>query len=121
MKYATMEKVAIANTISACSLNFCKHASYFMMALMNLHTTELFLVIFRFIHSVVFVIHMLAFVETPSSLTWSSDLRKHEERWQAPCGVLEAIELFCLAVLLTDQVIKVSTVCNALSNFLCYL
>ena len=91
------------------------------MALMNLHTTELFSIIFRFIHSVVFVIHMLAFVETPSSLTWSSDLRKHEERWQAPCGVLEAIELFCLAVLLTDQIIKVSTVCNALSNFLCNL
>ena len=91
------------------------------MAFMKQYSSEVFSVIFRFIHSVVFVIHMLAFVETPSSLTWSSDLRKHEERWQAPCGVLEAIELFCLAVLLTDQIIKVSTVCNALSNVLCNL
>lgn len=69
---------------------------------------ELYLWCYRFIHFVVLVIHMLAFVETPSSLTWSSDLRQPQNRWTAPCGLLECIELVCLAVLLTDQIIKVS-------------
>ena len=51
---------------------------------------------------------MLAFFETPSSLSWTSDPRHKPRRISLPCGVTETVELFCLFVLLADLVVKVS-------------
>ncbi|KAF6040345.1 TPCN2 [Bugula neritina] len=60
------------------------------------------------IHCTVFLIHILAFFERPSSITfnWSSDLTKVGHRWVAPCGLLQAVELLCLMVLLLEQLLK---------------
>ncbi|XP_067946831.1 two pore channel protein 2-like isoform X2 [Watersipora subatra] len=59
-----------------------------------------------FIHFIVFTLHILAFFENPSSLTRTSDLRQVSSRWRAPCGALESLELFCLIILLVDQILK---------------
>ena len=50
---------------------------------------------------------MLAFIESPSSLTKSSDLRIKGEPIELPCGVTESIEMLCLLVLILDFVVKV--------------
>lgn len=55
---------------------------------------------------VITILLSLAFLETPSSLTLSSDPRKREKRYKFPCGVLEAIELLCLLVLTADVLFK---------------
>jgi len=56
------------------------------------------------------LIHLLAFFETPSSLTLSSDLRHVGTRVEAPCGLLHTLELLCLSALLADVIIKVQEV-----------
>ncbi|XP_031567595.1 two pore calcium channel protein 2-like, partial [Actinia tenebrosa] len=48
----------------------------------------------------------LAFFEKPSSLTISSDPRFCGPRPEAPCGVLEGIEILCLLCFVLDVVIK---------------
>lgn len=71
--------------------------------------------IYQFYHSrpfslfrsfVIVVLHMLAFFEFPSSLTWTSDIRTSEKRVELPCGVTQSIELLCLAFLMADFFIK---------------
>lgn len=53
------------------------------------------------------VLLALAFVEKPSSLTYTSDPRfKSKQVWEAPCGVTEAIEAVCLCIFIADVVVK---------------
>ncbi|XP_060067784.1 two pore channel protein 2-like [Ylistrum balloti] len=56
---------------------------------------------------VICIIHLLAFFEFPSSLTWTSDIRFRGERITLPCGITESIELVCLLLLLADVCIKI--------------
>ncbi|XP_053395996.1 two pore channel protein 2-like [Mercenaria mercenaria] len=71
--------------------------------------------VYQFYHSkpfsllrsfVILVLHMLAFFEFPSSLTWTSDIRTRDERVEFPCGVTETLELFCLVFLIADIFMK---------------
>ncbi|XP_066931641.1 two pore channel protein 2-like [Clytia hemisphaerica] len=55
---------------------------------------------------VITILLSLAFLETPSSLTISSDPRKRLDRYEFPCGVLESIELLCLIVLTADLIFR---------------
>ncbi|CAI9167312.1 unnamed protein product [Rangifer tarandus platyrhynchus] len=50
----------------------------------------------------IFLILALAFVETPSSLTRTSDVRYRPDPWEAPCGLTEGIEALCLLVFVAD-------------------
>ncbi|XP_069134702.1 two pore channel protein 2-like isoform X2 [Argopecten irradians] len=56
---------------------------------------------------VISVLHLLAFIEFPSSLTWTSDIRFRGDRITLPCGITEGIELLCLLLLLTDVCFKI--------------
>ncbi|XP_053728783.1 two pore channel protein 2 [Synchiropus splendidus] len=49
---------------------------------------------------------LLAFVERPSSLSVTSDLRRRSPAWQPPCGVTEVFELACLIVFSLDLAVK---------------
>ncbi|XP_060606979.1 two pore channel protein 2-like [Ruditapes philippinarum] len=71
--------------------------------------------IYQFYHSkpcswfrnfVILFLHMLAFFEFPSSLSWTSDIRTREDRVQFPCGVTETLELLCLLLLIADIALK---------------
>lgn len=55
----------------------------------------------------IFVLHILAFFEYPSSLTLSSDIRFRGDGVSIPCGVTEGIELICLLFFVMDVIIKV--------------
>ncbi|KAK2151678.1 hypothetical protein LSH36_355g04013 [Paralvinella palmiformis] len=55
---------------------------------------------------VLFLIHILAFFEYPSSLTATSDLRYRGKRFEFPCGMTEAVEVVCLLVLVGDLFCK---------------
>uniref|UniRef100_A0A672ZB80 Ion transport domain-containing protein n=1 Tax=Sphaeramia orbicularis TaxID=375764 RepID=A0A672ZB80_9TELE len=48
------------------------------------------------------VVLLLAFVERPSSLSMSSDPRRHSPSWEPPCGLTESIEAVCLLVFTLD-------------------
>uniref|UniRef100_A0A8C0GHM1 Two pore segment channel 2 n=1 Tax=Chelonoidis abingdonii TaxID=106734 RepID=A0A8C0GHM1_CHEAB len=48
----------------------------------------------------------LAFIETPSSLTVTSDIRYRSRAWEPPCGLTESIELFCFLVFIADVSVK---------------
>ncbi|XP_058257045.1 two pore channel protein 2 [Hemibagrus wyckioides] len=52
------------------------------------------------------VILALAFVEKPSSITYTSDPRYRPEPWEPPCGLPEAIEMVCLCIFILDIVVK---------------
>ncbi|XP_074652943.1 two pore channel protein 2-like [Tubulanus polymorphus] len=54
----------------------------------------------------IFVIHILAFFEKPSSLTWTSDIRTRAEQVDPPCGATESIEAVCLVLFVIDLVTK---------------
>ncbi|OWK17503.1 hypothetical protein Celaphus_00013155 [Cervus elaphus hippelaphus] len=54
----------------------------------------------------IFLILALAFVETPSSLTRTSDVRYRPAPWEAPCGLTEGIEALCLLVFVADVSVK---------------
>ncbi|XP_029438297.1 two pore calcium channel protein 2 isoform X2 [Rhinatrema bivittatum] len=54
----------------------------------------------------IFVILALAFVEKPSSLTLSSDVRYRGAAWQPPCGLTESVEISCFLVFLVDALVK---------------
>ncbi|GFO33358.1 two-pore calcium channel 2 [Plakobranchus ocellatus] len=56
---------------------------------------------------VITLLHLLAFVEYPSSLTVSSDPRYRSERVGLPCWLTQSTELLCLALLLVDNIIRV--------------
>ncbi|KAF7645159.1 hypothetical protein LDENG_00208720, partial [Lucifuga dentata] len=49
---------------------------------------------------------LLAFMERPSSLSVSSDLRRHAQPWQPPCGLTESFELICLIIFSLDLAVK---------------
>lgn len=53
------------------------------------------------------VILALAFVEKPSSITYTSDPRFRPEPWEPPCGLPEAIEMVCLCIFIVDVLVKV--------------
>ncbi|XP_063403420.1 two pore channel protein 2-like isoform X1 [Mytilus trossulus] len=55
---------------------------------------------------VVFVLHILAFFEYPSSLTWTSDIRHRGSRIAVPCGVTEGIEMICFLLIAADLILK---------------
>ncbi|XP_054426487.1 two pore channel protein 2 isoform X2 [Pteronotus mesoamericanus] len=55
---------------------------------------------------VIFLILSLAFIETPSSLTRTSDVRYRSEPWDPPCGLTESIEGLCLLVFVADLSVK---------------
>lgn len=55
----------------------------------------------------IFLILSLAFVETPSSLTSTSDVRYRSAPWNPPCGLTESVEGLCLLVFLADVSVKV--------------
>ncbi|NWH85341.1 TPC2 protein, partial [Aegithalos caudatus] len=52
------------------------------------------------------VILALAFVEEPSSLTVTSDVRYRLPAWNPPCGLTESLELLCFLVFLVDVSVK---------------
>nr|XP_033784696.1 two pore calcium channel protein 2 isoform X3 [Geotrypetes seraphini] len=54
----------------------------------------------------IFLILALAFIEKPSSLTLSSDVRYRGVAWQPPCGLTEGIEMLCFLVFLLDVSVK---------------
>ncbi|GAB1301957.1 Two pore channel protein 2 [Apodemus speciosus] len=54
----------------------------------------------------IFLILALAFVEVPSSLTRTADVRFRSQPWQPPCGLTETIEALCLLVFLVDLSVK---------------
>ncbi|XP_035828200.1 two pore calcium channel protein 2 [Aplysia californica] len=66
--------------------------------------TSFAIAVFRFV--VIFLLHMLAFVEFPSSLSLSADLRQPSEPVTVPCWLTQSIEIMCLLILLIDNVIK---------------
>ena len=61
----------------------------------------------RLRYLVIAVLHILAFFEFPSSLSWTSDITTRGERTRFPCGVTETIEILCLLLLIADAYIKV--------------
>ena len=68
------------------------------------------LFLFSILSITIFVIMALAFFETPSSLSWSSDISKPAEylrRYEFPCNVLETIDLFCILLFTVDAITKV--------------
>uniref|UniRef100_A0A4W2BYM2 Two pore segment channel 2 n=1 Tax=Bos indicus x Bos taurus TaxID=30522 RepID=A0A4W2BYM2_BOBOX len=54
----------------------------------------------------IFLILALAFVETPSSLTRTSDVRYRPAPWEPPCGLTEGVEALCLLVFVADVSVK---------------
>ncbi|NWU15765.1 TPC2 protein, partial [Cephalopterus ornatus] len=52
------------------------------------------------------VILALAFVEEPSSLTVTSDMRYRLPPWNPPCGLTESVELLCFLVFVADVSVK---------------
>ncbi|XP_053142628.1 two pore channel protein 2 isoform X2 [Hemicordylus capensis] len=48
----------------------------------------------------------LAFIETPSSLTITSDVRYRSKAWEPPCGLTEIVELLCFLVFILDVSVK---------------
>ena len=59
-----------------------------------------------FFYFVIFVLHILAFFEYPSSLTWTSDIRNRGERITVPCGITEGIEMICFILIAGDTFLK---------------
>ncbi|NWV50999.1 TPC2 protein, partial [Daphoenositta chrysoptera] len=52
------------------------------------------------------VILALAFIEEPSSLTVTSDVRFRLPAWNPPCGLTESMELLCFLVFVADVSVK---------------
>ncbi|XP_054683911.1 two pore channel protein 2 isoform X3 [Grus americana] len=52
------------------------------------------------------IILALAFLEKPSSLTITSDVRYRLPAWNPPCGLTESIELLCFLVFMVDVSVK---------------
>ncbi|XP_018410009.1 PREDICTED: two pore calcium channel protein 2 [Nanorana parkeri] len=54
----------------------------------------------------IFVNLALAFIEKPSSLTVSSDVRYRKAAWEPPCGLTESLEFVTFLVFITDLSVK---------------
>ncbi|XP_035578627.1 two pore calcium channel protein 2 isoform X5 [Zalophus californianus] len=54
----------------------------------------------------IFLILFLAFIETPSSLTSTADVRYRSAPWDPPCGLTESVEVLCLLVFVADVSVK---------------
>uniref|UniRef100_A0A452SIY5 Two pore channel protein 2 n=1 Tax=Ursus americanus TaxID=9643 RepID=A0A452SIY5_URSAM len=54
----------------------------------------------------IFLILFLAFIETPSSLTSTADVRYRSAPWNPPCGLTESVEMLCLLVFVADVSVK---------------
>uniref|UniRef100_A0A2K6DZI2 Two pore channel protein 2 n=1 Tax=Macaca nemestrina TaxID=9545 RepID=A0A2K6DZI2_MACNE len=54
----------------------------------------------------IFLILFLAFIETPSSLTSTADVRYRSAPWEPPCGLTESVEVLCLLVFAADLSVK---------------
>ncbi|XP_014440812.1 two pore calcium channel protein 2 [Tupaia chinensis] len=54
----------------------------------------------------IFLILALAFIETPSSLTRTADVRYRSPPWEPPCGLTESIEGLCLLLFVADVSVK---------------
>nr|XP_037854828.1 two pore calcium channel protein 2 isoform X2 [Chlorocebus sabaeus] len=54
----------------------------------------------------IFLILFLAFIETPSSLTSTADVRYRAAPWEPPCGLTESVEVLCLLVFVADLSVK---------------
>lgn len=52
------------------------------------------------------VVLALAFIERPSSLTYTSDIRVKPKPWEPPCGMTEGIEIVCLCIFILDVTAK---------------
>ncbi|XP_054827424.1 two pore channel protein 2 [Eublepharis macularius] len=52
------------------------------------------------------LILVLAFIELPSSLTITSDVRYRLKAWEPPCGLTESIEVLCFLVFIVDVSVK---------------
>ncbi|XP_036442423.1 two pore calcium channel protein 2 [Colossoma macropomum] len=48
----------------------------------------------------------LAFVEKPSSISYTSDPRYRPTPWEPPCGLTETIEIVCLLIFIADVAVK---------------
>ncbi|ELK24238.1 Two pore calcium channel protein 2 [Myotis davidii] len=55
---------------------------------------------------IIFLILFLAFIETPSSFTSTSDVRYRSQPWNPPCGLTESVEVVCLLGFATDLSVK---------------
>lgn len=65
----------------------------------------------RMLNVMIVFILGLAFIERPSSLSATSDLRYKQCPWEAPCGLTETIELVCLLTFTLDLATKVHFDC----------
>ncbi|MGH0128689.1 UNVERIFIED_CONTAM: hypothetical protein FKN15_043732 [Acipenser sinensis] len=54
----------------------------------------------------IFVILAVAFIEKPSSLTVTSDVRYRMAPWEPPCGLTESIEIVCFLIFVADVAVK---------------
>ncbi|KAL0968777.1 hypothetical protein UPYG_G00271660 [Umbra pygmaea] len=54
----------------------------------------------------IFIILALAFIEKPSSLSVTSDLRFKHTLWEPPCGLTEVVEVTCLLIFTLDLMLK---------------
>ncbi|XP_059255251.1 two pore channel protein 2 isoform X6 [Mustela nigripes] len=54
----------------------------------------------------IFLILFLAFIESPSSLTSTADVRYRSAPWDPPCGLTEGVEVLCLLVFVADVSVK---------------
>ncbi|XP_065448694.1 two pore channel protein 2 isoform X4 [Chrysemys picta bellii] len=61
---------------------------------------------YRVLSFTITLILALAFIETPSSLTVTSDVRYRGTAWEPPCGLTESIELFCFLIFIADVSVK---------------
>uniref|UniRef100_A0A8C7FM11 Two pore segment channel 2 n=1 Tax=Oncorhynchus kisutch TaxID=8019 RepID=A0A8C7FM11_ONCKI len=52
------------------------------------------------------VVLMLAFIERPSSFSYTSDPRFRPTPWEPPCGLTEGIEIVCLVIFAIDFATK---------------
>uniref|UniRef100_A0A672UTV9 Two pore segment channel 2 n=1 Tax=Strigops habroptila TaxID=2489341 RepID=A0A672UTV9_STRHB len=55
---------------------------------------------------IITIILALAFIENPSSLTITSDVRYRLPAWNPPCGLTESVELLCFLVFAVDVSVK---------------
>ncbi|KAM9078501.1 two pore channel protein 2 isoform 5-T6 [Megaptera novaeangliae] len=63
-------------------------------------------VVRRILSFSIFLILVLAFIETPSSLTSTSDVRYRLAPWEPPCGLTQGVEALCLLVFAADVSVK---------------
>uniref|UniRef100_A0A2K6FFP7 Two pore segment channel 2 n=1 Tax=Propithecus coquereli TaxID=379532 RepID=A0A2K6FFP7_PROCO len=60
----------------------------------------------RSLNFTIYLILSLAFIETPSSLSRTADVRYRSPPWEPPCGLTESVEVLCLLVFVADLSVK---------------